>query len=97
MEDLVKSTWGKVKIFFIEGNELQNLMRNPNQIKQKMGQFMDPQMLEQFGGMENMMEMMKKMGQMEKSGELGDLSQMMKGMGGMGGLGGMGKKSKRRK
>lgn len=70
-------------------------MRNPNQIKQKLGGALDPSILQQFGGIENMMGMMKQIGQLEKSGGLGDIGKMLSGMGGLGGLGGGGKKRRR--
>ena len=63
------------------GNELQNLMRNPNQIMQKLGGAMNPQMIQSLGGMENIMGMLKQFGSMEKSGQMPDLAKMMKAMG----------------
>jgi signal recognition particle subunit SRP54 len=63
------------------GNELQNLMRNPNQIMQKLGGAMNPQMIQSLGGMENIMGMLKQFGSMEKSGQMPDLAKMMKMMG----------------
>lgn len=35
------------------------MMRNPKQMSQMLGSKMDPRMLQQFGGADNMMEMMK--------------------------------------
>jgi signal recognition particle subunit SRP54 len=35
------------------------MMRNPNQIRQKLGGALDPRMLQQFGGVDGMMDMMK--------------------------------------
>jgi signal recognition particle subunit SRP54 len=63
------------------GNELQNLMRNPNQIMQKLGGAMNPQMIQSLGGMENIMGMLKQFGTMEKNGQMPDLAKMMKAMG----------------
>lgn len=60
---------------------MQNLMRNPQQIMQKLGGAIDPRMIQQMGGMDNIMDMMKKFGAMGKNGELGDLGKMMKGIG----------------
>lgn len=74
IENLSKVNMGK-------GNEMQNLMRNPNQIMQKLGGALNPQMIQQLGGMENIMGMMKQFGSMDKSGQLGDLGKMLKGVG----------------
>jgi signal recognition particle subunit SRP54 len=63
------------------GNEMQNLMRNPNQIMQKLGGAMNPQMIQSLGGMENIMGMLKQFGSMEKGGQMPDLAKMMKAMG----------------
>merc|ERR1711972_868068 len=63
---------------FGKGGDMTQLGRNPAQVMQKMQSAMDPRMLQQMGGAQNMMKMMKEFGKMEG------------GMGGMGGLGGMG-------
>lgn len=87
------------KVNMGKGNEMQNLMRNPNQIMQKLGGALDPRMVQSLGGMDNIMDMMKQFGGMGGAGGLpgmgkggmpnmGELSKMMKGMG----MGGMGKK-----
>merc|ERR1712196_509522 len=62
---------------FGKGGDITQLQRNPGQVMQKMQSAMDPRMLQQMGGAQNMMKMMKEFGKMEG------------GMGGMGGLGGM--------
>merc|ERR1712187_790595 len=62
---------------FGKGGDMTQLGRNPAQVMQKMQSSMDPRMLQQMGGAQNMMKMMKEFGKMEG------------GMGGMGGLGGM--------
>merc|ERR1712048_1290804 len=59
---------------FGKGGDMTQLGRNPAQVMQKMQSAMDPRMLQQMGGAQNMMKMMKEFGKME---------------GGMGGLGGM--------
>merc|ERR1711862_644110 len=59
---------------FGKGGDLTNLGGNPGQVMQKMQSAMDPRMLQQMGGAQNMMKMMKELGKMEE--------------GGMGGLGG---------
>merc|ERR1712060_279011 len=62
---------------FGKGGDMTQLGRNPAAVMQKMQSAMDPRMLQQMGGAQNMMKMMKEFGKMEG------------GMGGMGGLGGM--------
>mmetsp|Transcript_920 Transcript_920/g.1462 ORF Transcript_920/g.1462 Transcript_920/m.1462 type:complete len:530 (-) Transcript_920:1157-2746(-) len=65
----------------------QQMQRNPNQMMQQLQKSMDPKMLEQMGGTQNIMNMMKNM----------DMKEMMKQMGGMGGmLGGGGRGGRRR-
>lgn len=39
--------------------DMKNMMRNPKQMAQMLGNKMDPRMLQQFGGAEGMMDMMK--------------------------------------
>merc|ERR1719321_2261829 len=83
---------------FGKGGDLTQLQRNPGQVMQKMQSAMDPRMLQQMGGAQNMMKMMKEVGNMEKmGGGLGDmmggmdpaqLKQMQQMMGGGGGGGG---------
>ena len=46
-------------------NELQAMQRNPKQFMQQMSQAIDPRLLQQLGGMGNLMEMMKQMGEAE--------------------------------
>merc|ERR1719410_846928 len=62
---------------FGKGGDLTQLQRNPGQVMQKMQSAMDPRMLQQMGGAQNMMKMMKEFGKMENMG------------GGMEGLGGI--------
>merc|ERR1719321_1665849 len=62
---------------FGKGGDLTQLQRNPGQVMQKMQGAMDPRMLQQMGGAQNMMNMMKEFGKMENMGGL------MDGMGGM--------------
>jgi signal recognition particle subunit SRP54 len=64
-----------------KGGDMQNLMRNPTQIMQKLGGALDPRMVQTLGGMDNIMGMMKQFGQMDKAGQLGDLGKMLKGFG----------------
>merc|ERR1719437_154881 len=61
---------------FGKGGDLTQLTRNPGQVMQKMQSAMDPRMLQQMGGAQNMMKMMKEFGKMESGG-------MMEGLGGL--------------
>merc|ERR1719217_1878684 len=61
---------------FGKGGDLTQLQRNPGQVMQKMQSAMDPRMLQQMGGAQNMMKMMKEFGKMENMGG------MMEGLGG---------------
>merc|ERR1719440_2116981 len=62
---------------FGKGGNLTQLQRNPGQVMQKMQSAMDPRMLQQMGGAQNMMKMMKEFGKMENMGGMADM------MGGM--------------
>merc|ERR1712187_146849 len=53
---------------FGKGGDLTQLTRNPGQVMQKMQSAMDPRMLQQMGGAQNMMKMMKEFGKMENMG-----------------------------
>jgi len=79
---------GSVKLG--KGNDMANMARNPGQMMSKLGKVVDPKMLQQIGGMGNLMNMMKEVGKMEG---MGDMMKMFGGgaggAGGMGGLGGM--------
>merc|ERR1712139_464690 len=57
---------------FGKGGDMSQLMRNPGQVMQKMQSAMDPRMLQQMGGAQNMMKMMKEFGKMENMGGLMD-------------------------
>merc|ERR1719226_260683 len=61
---------------FGKGGDLTQLQRNPGQVMQ-MQSAMDPRMLQQMGGAQNMMKMMKEFGKMENMGG------MMEGLGGI--------------
>ena len=56
------------------------MMRNPNQLREKMAGALPANIMNQMGGMDNIMDMMKQIGGMEKSGQLGGLGDMMKMM-----------------
>merc|ERR1719208_380830 len=62
---------------FGKGGDLTQLSRNPAQVMQKMQSAMDPRMLQQMGGAQNMMKMMKDFGNMQGMGG------MMEGLGGI--------------
>jgi signal recognition particle subunit SRP54 len=62
---------------FGKGGDMTQLQRNPGQVMQKMQNSMDPRMLQQMGGAQNMMKMMKEFGKMENMGG------MMDGLGGI--------------
>merc|ERR1712137_915720 len=65
---------------FGKGGDITQLGRNPGQVMQKMQSAMDPRMLQQMGGAQNMMKMMKELGKMEEGGGMGG---MMEGLGGL--------------
>lgn len=80
--------FGKMKLN--DKGDLKNLNRNPKQVMSQMAKAIDPKLLQQMGGMGNLMNMMKEMGNMEG---MQDMMQQMMGGGGMpkmGGLPGMG-------
>merc|ERR1711920_359873 len=62
---------------FGKGGDMTQFGRNPGQIMQKMQSAMDPRLLQQMGGAQNMMKMMKEFGKMEEGGG------MMEGLGGL--------------
>lgn len=67
---------GKMGKSGLLGGDMTQMMRNPKQMMQKMQGMMDPRMLQQMGGAQNMMNMMKEMGKME------NMQDMMQAMGG---------------
>ncbi|GMF14362.1 unnamed protein product [Phytophthora lilii] len=56
------------------------MARNPNAVMQQLSKVMDPKMMAQMGGPQNMMRMMKQMQGMDPSA-LGDMAKMAQGMG----------------
>ena len=68
---------------FGKGNDMVNMARNPNQMMKKMQNVVDPRMVQQIGGMGNLMGMMKEFGKMEGMGDL--MKQFGGGLGGGGG------------
>ena len=66
-------------------NDLKEMQRNPKAMMQKMQQAIDPRLMQQLGGVGNLMNMMKEMGNLEageKSGggggnDLGGMQEMM--------------------
>mmetsp|Transcript_13918 Transcript_13918/g.13911 ORF Transcript_13918/g.13911 Transcript_13918/m.13911 type:complete len:502 (+) Transcript_13918:12-1517(+) len=57
-----------------KANDMQNFMRNPQQMMRKVQSAIDPKMMKQLGGTQNMMQMMKEMSKM-------DMSEMMSQLG----------------
>ena len=63
VEKMGKANFGK-------NNDISNLARNPNQMMKKMQNMVDPKMVQQMGGMGNIMNMMKEMGKMDGMGDM---------------------------
>jgi len=53
-----------------KGNDIMSMTRHPGQMMKKMQNVVDPKMLQQMGGMGNIMNMMKEMGKMEGLGDM---------------------------
>jgi len=73
------SKMGKMGFAKKGGDIQQQMMRNPNQMMQKMQKMIDPKMLKQMGGPQNMMNLMKEIGKMEN---MPDMQEMMRQFGG---------------
>eukprot|EP00922_Rhytidocystis_sp_ex-Travisia-forbesii_P046065 GHVS01068717.1.p1 GENE.GHVS01068717.1~~GHVS01068717.1.p1 ORF type:complete len:502 (+),score=85.58 GHVS01068717.1:63-1568(+) len=69
------------KMGLTKDNAMQNMMRNPNQMMQRMQKMLDPKMLKQMGGAENMFHLMKEMGKAEDMEDMQDLMRKMSGGG----------------
>jgi len=65
--------FGKMKM----GDNVKDMMRNPNQLKSKLASAMNPQMLQQMGGLDNIMGMVKQLGDLEKTGQMSELNKLM--------------------
>lgn len=63
IEKMSKSGLGKQ-------TDMTNMMRNPQQMMGKLAGIVDPRMLQQMGGMDNLMDMMKQVGKMEGMGDM---------------------------
>jgi signal recognition particle subunit SRP54 len=61
------------------------MARNPNAVMQQLSKAMDPKMMAQMGGPQNMMRMMKQMQNMDPSA-LADMAKMASNLGGLGGM-----------
>ena len=48
--------------------QVKQMQRNPNQVLQQLHKTMDPRMLQQMGGAQNLMNMMKQMSELEAKG-----------------------------
>merc|ERR1712176_248799 len=72
---------------FGKGGDMTQLTRNPGQVMQKMQSAMDPRMLQQMGGAQNMMKMKNMGGMMDGMGGMDPdmMKNMQKMMGGAGG------------
>jgi signal recognition particle subunit SRP54 len=53
------------KLSLGKANDMQNFMRNPQQMMRKVQSAVDPKMLQQLGGSANMMQMMKEMSKLD--------------------------------
>jgi signal recognition particle subunit SRP54 len=62
-----------------DSNLMKQIQRNPNAVMQQLSKTMDPRMLQQMGGTQNMVNMMKQMSKMNK----GDMQNMFGGFPGM--------------
>ena len=62
-----------------KGMDMTQMMRNPAQLMQNMERAVDPRILKQMGGPQNMMNLMRQFDKME---HMPDIQQLMKGMGG---------------
>lgn len=65
--------FGKMKM----GDNVKDMMRNPNQLKSKLMGAMNPQMIGQMGGLDNIMGMVKQLGDLEKTGQMGELNKLL--------------------
>eukprot|EP01066_Platyproteum_vivax_P015560 Platyproteum_vivax@DN6861_c0_g1_i1.p2 len=61
---------GKIGLTKGGGPDVQQMMRNPGQMMQKLNKVMDPKMLQQMGGAGNMVNLMKEMGKMENMDDM---------------------------
>eukprot|EP00164_Ancoracysta_twista_P001024 GFYU01001334.1.p1 GENE.GFYU01001334.1~~GFYU01001334.1.p1 ORF type:complete len:513 (-),score=174.92 GFYU01001334.1:404-1942(-) len=71
-----------------KGADLTQMSRNPQAMMRQLQGAMDPRMLQQMGGQQNMMNMMKQLGNMDLGSLMGSMG--MGGMPGMPGMPGMG-------
>lgn len=76
----IKKLVDKFSKMKLGSENMKDIMKNPNMLKNKLAGAMDPNMLRQMGGMENIMGMMKEFGNMEKNGQMGDLNKMLGGL-----------------
>jgi len=77
MEKMVQKM-GKTNLMKGDQQLNQQLARNPKAVMAQLAKSMDPRMLRQMGGAQNMMKMIKEMGK----ADMGDLQGMLGGMGG---------------
>ena len=93
MEKMVQKM-GKTSLMKGDQQLNQQLARNPKAFMQQLSKSMDPRMLRQMGGAQNMMKMIKEMGK----GDMGELQSMLGGAGGLAkSLGGAGRRRRGRR
>ncbi len=82
MEQNLKQIKGMIQNFskmnFGKDN-MSMMMRNPKQMMEKLGQALNPGMIQQLGGMGNLMGMIKDLEGMEKTGQLNDINKILGG------------------
>lgn len=60
------------------GDNVSALLRNPKQLQENLMRGINPSMMQQLGGMENLMEMFKQYKNLEQKGELKEFNKMLK-------------------
>lgn len=63
-----------------KANDMQNFMRNPQQMMRKVQSAVDPKMLQQLGGSQNMMQMMKEMSKLDMGEMMSQIGKAKKKM-----------------
>jgi signal recognition particle subunit SRP54 len=68
------------KLSLGKANDMQNFMRNPQQMMRKVQSAVDPKMLQQLGGSQNMMQMMKEMSKLDMGEMMSQIGKAKKNM-----------------
>ena len=68
------------KLSLGKANDMQNFMRNPQQMMRKVQSAVDPKMLQQLGGSQNMMQMMKEMSKLDMGEMMSQIGKSKKKM-----------------